>query len=69
MRNTPEKMYDLRVVKRNIAQGKISEKDYSKQLKTLPDLEGEYDVVDLSDPKEEEEEVQAEPAAENEASA
>lgn len=54
-KNTPEKLYDVRVVKRNLTQGLISEKEYNNQMKSLPDLEGEYEVIDLSDPAEVEE--------------
>ncbi len=37
---TDESLFDVRVVERNIAAGRITRKDYEKYLKGLPD-EGE----------------------------
>ena len=59
-KNTSEKLYDVRVVKRNLATGLVSEKEYKDQLKSLPDLEGEYEVIDLDASEEEAETAEAE---------
>ena len=41
------KVLDVRVSERYIRRGVLSQKDLEGHIKNLPDLEGEYDVVDL----------------------
>lgn len=57
----PEKMFDVRVVKRNLEKGKISDKDYQNHLKSLTDMDGAFDTVDLSSPSSEETAAEGDP--------
>jgi hypothetical protein len=44
-----ERIFDIRTLEYFIANGITSEKDYEKHLKNLPDEEGNYDVVSLTE--------------------
>jgi len=39
--------FDRRIVARSLEKGLVSEKEYEKYLGSLPDLEGEYDIIDI----------------------
>jgi hypothetical protein len=41
-------LFDRRLIERNLRQGTLTNKDYEKFLKSLPDKEGEYEEDSLS---------------------
>lgn len=45
----PDKMLDVRVVTRYQARGALSDKDLQAHLKSLPDLEGQYDEMHVEE--------------------
>lgn len=40
-------LFDTRVVRRNLDRGVLTWKAYKEHLKSTPDLEGEYEVIDF----------------------
>jgi len=57
MSKKDEFLYDVRIVERNILEGKLSKKDYEKHLASLPDVEekGEPLVIEEDEVSSEEE--------------
>ena len=43
-----DRLYDKRLVSRFLSSGDLDAKDLDKRLKSLPDLEGDADVVDVA---------------------
>jgi hypothetical protein len=41
--------FDLRLLERHLRSGKISEREFQTYLKDLPDLENQFDEVDLEE--------------------
>ena len=64
-KNKEELDYDVRIVDRNIREGKVAKKDYDKYLKDLPDSEEKGEPLVFED--ELEEEAQAEASEETQA--
>lgn len=64
-KNKEELDYDVRIVDRNIREGKVAKKDYDKYLKALPDVEEKGEPLVFED--EIEEEAQAEASEETQA--
>jgi len=44
-KKTEEKLYDLRTLDNSLNRGEIKATEYDKYLKSLPDDEGNYDLV------------------------
>ena len=44
-----DKTYDKRVIKKNIKKGSLNPKEYEKYLKSLEDLSGNLEVIDVAD--------------------
>lgn len=49
-----EKIYDLRTLDNQISRGNVKPADYDKYLKSLPDDEGNYQLVQIEDDASEE---------------
>lgn len=49
MKKTEIKFFDQRTYKRNIDMGFIKEDDFKSFVKTLPNCEGQYDIVTMED--------------------
>lgn len=39
--------FDRRIIARNLDKGLVSAKEYDKYLNSLPDLDGEYEIIDV----------------------
>lgn len=63
MKPTDPKLFDQRIVKRNIQQGLIKEEDHQKFLKSLPDEKNNYEEVPFEEEEEKAEEKKAAPSA------
>jgi hypothetical protein len=47
-----DRIYDLRTLEFSLANGKMRPTDYEKYLKSLPDEEGNFDIVDIEEESE-----------------
>ena len=54
-------LFDTRVVRRNLDRGVLTWKAYKEHLKAMPDLDGEFEVIDFE--REEEEAAEGEEGA------
>jgi len=52
--NSPEKVFDLRTIEYLLLKGELTQKDYDKYLKSLPDDEGNYAFIEVEGSQEEE---------------
>lgn len=59
------KLFDKRVVDRNIDKGIITQDDVSEYLSSLPDMENESELLELDSEEAEEEELQEEEKTED----
>ena len=48
-KKNPERLFDLRTIEHLISNGAIKQSEYDKHLKSLPDDEGNYDLVNLEE--------------------
>jgi hypothetical protein len=45
--NTPDFLYDVRLVERHLAAGKVNRKDVDAFLRTLPDAQDKLEIIPL----------------------
>ncbi|MEI6079701.1 MAG: hypothetical protein WCQ53_03575 [bacterium] len=44
-----DKLYDTRIIERNIKKGLVSKKDYEKHLASVKDSSPELEIIEISD--------------------
>ncbi len=54
VKKNEEKLYDLRTLDNHLSRGLVKPTEYDKYLKSLPDDEGNYQLVQIDDDSEDE---------------